>query len=287
MVETNLALLNEGTLEKSDVEQYMSFLNNMTIFANMPAACLAIFSCYVTVVLSATRTISLAKPLFVIRKRWIKIAFSVFMTFLIFFFALRCGLSILLNERVIKVINLDNHEKDKDVTIILTSWIFDKKVQQIYVPVTICSMLEMFCIITMVITVGILSFISVKALKNSDDIRNRQNADNRNSRRAAFMILTLSIIFVICNGIWSIATAALTLNYLFFGDSDKVTIVQILFMVLNLFIFSLNSSVNPFVYIMRNSELHQYAKTLLSELIRFLIISLQMIPGSLFLPQTP
>ena len=267
----------------------MSFLNNMTIFANMPAACLATFSCYVTVVLSATRTISLAKPLFVIRKRWIKIAFSVFMTFLIFLFALRCGLSIILNERAGRVINLHiyNQEKDKDVTIILTSWIFDKKVQQIYVPVTICSMLEMFCIITMVIIVGISSFISVKALKNSDDIRNRQNADNRNSRRAAFMILTLSILFVICNGIWSIATAALTLNYLFFGDSDKVTIVQILFMVLNLFIFSLNSSVNPFVYIMRNSELHQYAKTLLSELIRFLIISLQMIPGSLFLPQTP
>ena len=251
-------------------------LNKMTIFVTTPAAYLAIFSCFVTVVLCATRTISLAKPLFVIRKRWIKIAFSVSMISLIFFFALRCGFLTLLKDRVI-----DLHIQE-NVTITLTSWIRDKKVQQIYVPITICSILEMFSIITMVIIVGILSFISVKALKNSEDIRNRQNADNRNSRRAAFMILTLSIIFVICNGIWSIATAALTFNYLFFGDSDKVAMIQILFMVLNLVIFSLNSSVNPFVYIMRNSELHQYAKTLLLELIRFLIVSLQIIPGNLF-----
>ena len=138
----------------------------------------------------------------------------------------------------------------------------------------------MLNVIIMVIIVGILSIISVKALRNSHyGILTRQTVNNRNSRKAAFMILTLSITFMICNGIWSTATTAFTIYHILFATPDKISKIQVILMILSLLIFSLNSGVNPFVYIMRNSECYQYTKALLSKLTTFFMMGLQMIGG--------
>lgn len=195
------------------------------ILVSYPLGYLSCFSCFITVMLSTTRALALAKPFYNIRKRFVRLAFGICVFVLITMFAIR---SLAYYESTIK------------------------QDPYFYQVLKFVGLLEMIMICVTVLVVGVNSGISIKTLSSSYSSLN-ESSRNDNSRKATIMILILSIVFVICNGLWSILWLTMAV---FRTTKDKSEIMIGLF--LNLAVILLNSSLNPVVYIMRNSALNSY-----------------------------
>ena len=260
---------------EKDVNDLWSRDINWHVFAGIPATHLAYFSCFATVVLSATRTISLSKPLYVIRKRYIKFAFGVFVVIHSILYTLKCIFMFILKSRI----DNDTEAGINDYTE-FSLWI--ERDEIIFNFFTVAAKTEMFCLFTMILVVGTFSFISVRALKKPNIIPCKQNADNKNSRKASTMVLALSIIFLIFNGTWSIIWIYVSLDHIILSGDPKETQTMLFFSnIVQIVILSLNSCANPFVYILRKLELRAYTIELLGAMARFFMGGLRAISAKM------
>ena len=216
---------------------------------------LTLFSCFITLMLSATRTLALVKPLYIIRRKFVYIAFGIFTFFLLIIVGIKCTIVFSMKYIGCEIVYDD---KIKIMSIVI-GWV------------------ELSIVFIIVTFVGILTGISVKTLRNSNEVLREQTANSDNSRKAAIMILILSIIFVICNGAWSIMWAILTDILPNDGASDESSTRTLIAQIINYFWVTVNSSANPIVYILRNSALNDYTATHLTRLMRFIMASIQTI----------
>ena len=251
-----MSLLDKD-IQKVAIENYFSFSRYYYNSFNF-LLYLALLSCCITVMLSVTRTLALVKPLYVIRKKIVFLAFGICSLLLLIPIGTKCTVVILLLNYI--------------KTNIL---VCDDPTNQFYQIIRTTGIVEMSTILIMGTIVGLSTAISVKTLKTSNEVRTGQAANNKNSRKATIMILTLSILFVMINGTWGLIGAIFTALY---SDrcSNETTMATIIAQMFSFFFFSLNSSANPIVYIMRNSALNDYTKTHLVRLTRFIATCIQM-----------
>ena len=268
----NHIAVRESILEaEKDVTGLWSRDIDWHVFAGLPATHFAYFSCFATVVLSATRTISISKPLYLIRKRYIKFAFGVFVVIHSILYIFKCIFLFNLKSRIDK-----DTEAGINDYIEYSLWI--ERDEFIFNFFTVAANTEMFGLIIMVLVVGIFSFMSVRALRNSNQIPGRQNADNKNSRKASILVLTLSIIFLIFNGTWSVIWIYVSLDHVIqSGDPKNMQTMLFFSNIVQIVILSLNSCANPFVYILRKSDLRTFTIKLLGTVARLFFEGLRAI----------
>ena len=249
--------LHDGDLRTVKIEKYATFLQYYYNSFNF-LLYLALLSCCITVMLSVTRTLALVKPLYVIRKNIVYLAFAICCFLLLIPIGTKCTVVILLLNYI--------------KTNIL---VCDDPTNQLYQIIRTTGIVEMSTMLIMGTIVGLSTAISVKTLKTSNQATTGQAANNENSRKATIMILTLSILFVMINGTWGLIGAIATALY---PDrcSNETTMATIIAQMFSFFFFSLNSSANPIVYIMRNSALNDYTETHLVRLTRSIATCIQM-----------
>jgi hypothetical protein len=132
----------------------------------------------------------------------------------------------------------------------------------------------------MVIIVGIFSDISVKTLRASTVVPSNQKIRMKNNRKAAILIVTLCIVFMICNGAWCIMWTVLTIVTPSGNSMTEYAIaIRLSATLLSISMIAINSSVNPIIYIVRNSALNEYTKTHLMRLWRLIVMNFHLILG--------
>ena len=149
----------------------------LDMFALNPTGYAGIFSCFVTMMLSTTRALALAKPLYVIKKHLVRRAFFTFTALLILLLAVK-------DTVVYYHYQFRGFSENSNIRIATTA-----------IVVT-----ELFIIISIVVVVIISSIVSVKALRKENSALNGQRNNNGNNRSASKMIVTLSITFIIQGG---------------------------------------------------------------------------------------
>ena len=226
-----------GPLDLQETKtDYTSFTRHWQILVAFPLTYLGLLSCFITVMLSATRTLAIAKPLHTIRKKFVYIAFSIFTCILLMLFGTKC----------VGYFHLADQNNSKDRL---------KEAFEAIGMVEIC----LVTIMTMVVTIS--CGISVKTLKNPNEVQSGQTLNDEKSRKAALMIITLSIIFVICNGAWCVMWfVVIAISPQNDTPTESDVWIAMIAMFLNSFLITVNSSVNPIVYILRNSALNQYTR---------------------------
>ena len=212
-------------------------------------------SCFLTVLLSATRMVAMVKPLYIIRQ---KMVWGALIIALIFLFSTAIGKWITLKtisdimldvESVVKMI--------KDPTSVdMKSWY----VNSYFV------MAEYFLVGVMVVVVAVCSGVTVRAL-NSPIVEVNDpggRPDNSTNRRATVMILILSLFFVLINGTWITLYIGLMFSYMAkpketdFTLASKEAYFEVNF--IYLIMMPANSLINPVIYIVRNTGLNEYAR---------------------------
>ena len=215
----------------------------MDIFALNPTGYAGIFSCFVTVMLSTTRALALAKPLYDIKEYLVRRAFFIFTTFLF--------LLLVVKDIVAYYQFLNGYSDDINSRIATTA----------------IAGTELF-IITSIITVVIFSsIVSVKALWEENSALNGQRNNYENNRSASKMIVTLSITFMIFNGYWFLWWIGIWI-YDYYNETDSLAYNAII-VHHNLMMLSINSCANPIVYLVKNSGLHDYTKRGVLRFMRF------------------
>ena len=242
----NLFCLNEYVKKTQDSEENPSdgaaFELNWQIYGGFPLICLALLSCFITVMLSATRTLALAKPLYSISRKFVFLAYGICILILFILLGTKC--------------------------IFFSSSLLLKTI----------GIIDIFTVTISAVVVGIFTVISVRALRNSNKIIAAQKIKYENSRKAAIMIITLSTVFVISNGMWSVIWGVAWVVAITgskdgsSGEAESTGKANLAFaQLINIVMIALNSSCNPIVYILRNSALNEYTKTHFRRLGRFLL----------------
>ena len=206
---------------------------------------MSLLSCFITTTLSVIRTLVLTRPLYIIKKKYVYLAHGINMVF---------SLS-LITSKAIPFYKSEKQDKDNawgTISVILSFILF--AIQYIYILIT-------------VVVVGISCVIVVKALRRPPEILTQQTErlNNENNKKASVMILTLSVIFVVMNGtwclFWAICTGTKSPGFRS-ADLDFVEVLPIFAIFISLFLMTLNSCANPLVYMLRNSRLNEYTKSL-------------------------
>ena len=208
-----------------------------------PSAYTGIFSCFVTMMLSTTRAIALAKPLYIIKEHLVRKAFLTFTSLL---FLLLVTKSYLVYHQYQNITQNQYHK----------------------VASQALAAAELFIVVAIVITVIISSVVSVRVLKKAKSALNGQKNNRGNNRSAAIMIVILSITFIIFNATWSLMWMGLWI-YISYKPRNFALLVIITFQ--NLVLVTLNSCANPLVYLVKNSGLHDYTKKNLLRLTKFVV----------------
>ena len=203
----------------------------------MPFQYLVEVSCILTVLLSASRMIAVVKPLKVISE---KIVWATLLLVMMVFLGTMIG----------KWYVLFKTETDKSLSY----------AAQIELPETI--VIGLFVVI-----VAVCSSMTVKSLKAPAAIGEMPNVrqDGSQQRRATVMILILSLVFILINGGWIAALFVANGQLTSEMPSGDVFLV-VLF--LTIAIIPINSIVNPLIYIARNTTLNEYAKGILTQVVR-------------------
>ena len=204
---------------------------------------LSILSCFITTLLSVLRTLVLMKPLYVIRKKHVYLAHCINTIFSLGF----------ITSKIIA--HRQNAYDQTEYSQSLNLLIF-----------ILCGIQFLYVLMTVGI-VGTSSVVAVKALRRSPEILTQQvgGPNNEANRKATIMILTLSIIFVILNCTWCIVWAFCTMH----GKPSNTKLV-IFAMIFGLFLMAINSGANPVVYMLKNSRLNTYIKSIFRRLKRYL-----------------
>ena len=219
------------------------------IFITDFALSLALLSCFLTSMISFTRVLALTKPLYIINTKLIRLAHLINAVF--------SSASYL--TKFIPYYIVDG-TKDEIADAVRT--------------VKILYVVEFIYVLATVFIIAVSCVIVARALRKPPEIRTKQaegqNRENRN-RKATVMILTLSVIFSICNGVWIFAwviTFALSTR----STRSYVDVkMEIFGLFLNVFLLTGNSCLNPIVYMTRNSSMNTYTKSLFGSLKRILL----------------
>ena len=189
---------------------------NWLIFICGPLDHLDLFSCFITLLLSITRTMVMRRPHKAIRKRLIFLAIGIFIVFLL---AVLSAKSILLHglwHRADNVSNSEDHHKKMAIKL----WT--------YLSLNI-SHLFITCMIVLLVSFSYC--IATRRLKKTDVMLRGQKRSAENRGKATRLILTLSIFFVICNGVWCIMSIVLITRILvasFTSSEEEVKVFQVL-----------------------------------------------------------
>ena len=229
----NIFIYNHQAKELNDnlsPEIFDSINVGTQILVLYPLGYLSCLSCFITVMLSTTRALALAKPFYTLRKRYVSLAFCICAFVLITLFAIKSSAYYILNKQ------------DKNFA------------NTLHAVLRYMGLLEMVLISVTVLVVGVSSGISIKSLRSSNESLN-ESSRNDNSRKASIMILTLSIVFVICNGTWSIIWLPLIIFRTETSTNEDEVFMGLF---INLAVILVNSSINPIVYMIKNSALNSY-----------------------------
>ena len=190
--------------------------------------------------LSVLRTLVLTKPLYIIRKNCVYLAHGLNMIF---------SLGLVASKMIVQ---MDEKQEESDSLNVLTTILY--VIQYLYVLISVG-------------VVGISGVSVVRALRRPSDILTHQNggANNEANRKATIMILTLLVIFVILNGTWAIVWTMYTVIEQSI-DSDELKIFETHVMFIGFLLIAINSCANPVVYMLRNSRLNNYGRSILRRL---------------------
>ena len=243
----NLFCLNEYTQGRLTYDS--EYAQNWHIYCGFPLTILALFSCFITTILSVSRTLVLFKPLYVVNRLTVYLAYGFFLIFSTILYAIRCALYV--------------HQS--------SSTFFKFK-----------AVTEFSLIMAMVITVGVSSITAVRILKKPDNVLSAPARHSKeNSRNATTMILILSVIFVITNGIscifWVYLSTAIYPGIVERTEEDTENLASLFGMFQSIFLIALNSWANPVVYVVKNSALNNYVKTKLRRCKVFLLSGLESV----------
>ena len=199
-------------------------------------------SCILTVLLSTSRMVAVVKPLHVISE---KVVWATLFLVMVFFIGTVIG----------KWYVLFNTEAEKSLI----------NAAQIELPETI--VIGLFVVI-----VAVCSLITVKSLK-VPAIGEMPNVtqDGSQHRRATVTILILSLAFILINGGWIAALFAangLLTSEILEEDRSASGDVFLVILFITIAIIPINSVVNPLIYIARNKTLNEYAKGIVSQVLR-------------------
>ena len=211
----------------------------LTIFAESFLS-LSLLSCFITTILSVTRTLVLTKPLYMIRRNCVYLAHCINTIFSLVFIA---------GKIVLNNIHDQSEGTPDNIPIELYKILY--AIQFLYVLVIVG-------------IVGVSSVIVVTALRRPPVFLELQagRRNNETNRKATVMILTLSIIFVILNGAWCVFWAICTILAYSNIHAYFIQILRFFAMFLSLFLIAINSFANPVVYMLRNSRLKNHTKAL-------------------------
>ena len=206
---------------------------------------MSLLSCFITTTLSVIRALVLTRPLYIIKKKYVYLAHGINMVF---------SLSLITLKATPFYMSEKQDEENTWGTILFMLSFILFAIQYIYVLISVG-------------VVGISCIIVVKALRRPRDILTQQTErlNNENNRKASVMILTLSVIFVVMNGTWCLFWAICTgleSPGLSSAELDFVEALPIFSIFISLFLMTLNSCANPLVYMLRNSRLNKYTKSL-------------------------
>ena len=240
----------------------------------IPYQFLVLVSCFTTVLLSTTRMIALVKPLYIMRQKIVWTAFATSLTFLFctqipkWFTFINLYEIYNTDEIISKVI----HNPDEAQPYFINGSIM----MSMYIQ-----MAEFLLVGMMVVVVAVNSVLTVRAL-NSPTVQvegSDGQPDNSNNRRATVMILLLSLVFVIVNGIW--LTSLVVIYVYLFGEQlqlDGTALImevnegsdekRFLVTFITLVMMPANSIANPLICIARNKALNDYVKMSLSSFVK-------------------
>ena len=212
---------------------------------------LTLLSCFITAMLSVTRTLALTKPLYTIKGRRVFIAHS---TNAIFVFGL-------FSSKVFSIYILEKQEAREAYTWKNDFFVFYMSLYAV----------EYSYVLTTVVIVALSSLIIVRKLREPPKILTKQagRQNRETSRKATLMILTLMLIFVTINGAWCVFWSICTAVYRSSKNEDTIIMTTFSYF-LNVFLITINSCANPVVYMLRNSRLNYYTKSLFTRLTTFI-----------------
>ena len=243
---------NNGTSSIAE-DAWKTFGIDWQLFGMGPLLSLGLLTCFITLMLSSTRTLAVVKPFYRIKKRKILLASVIFFVFVTAFFIIKFVAMYKLGESFYSAPQNSTSEYFQGTPL-----------AQFHVLTTT---LEQALTLLMVFVAAILSVISITVLKSEDnDIAGQQQIDRQ--RKAVIMIIILSLTSVVCNTFW--ITCIIYINIQFLGDTfqqnyDK-SYVSLL---ITLAMITLNSCVNPIVYITKNSALNTYTKLQIRHIIDY------------------
>ena len=212
-------------------------------------------SCLVTVLLSSTRMIAMARPLYVIKKKIVWRFFAVSSILLLILAIIKTIFlfqAFQLNEpdEFLLQITLNLNEVSKSEV--------NQYMLQALSGFAFVQVGEFFILNIMVIVVAVCSGITIKVLKSPIVEPGEVNNDSHN-RQATVMVLLLALAFVFINGVWLAVAAYFYTKFLFGFSFELVVGMQFI----GVSAMMINSVVNPFIYIARNSGLRKYTKEFL------------------------
>jgi len=244
-------------------------------------------SCFLTVLLSATRMVALLKPLYIIRQKivWGALIIALFLLFstkIVKWVALQAFFDSFVNEEM--MVRMIKDQSSLDVKEFESSKI-----------VILLETIDFILVGVMVLVVVVCCALTVRALNSPivEIVGPGGLPDNSTNRRATVMVLLLSLVFIIINGTW--ITIYLTLAFEFLAKSleDTKEILDMLqnkerdiaVYTINLVMMSVTSLINPLIYIARNTGLNEYTRSSLRRIGRMISNGLQGFGNAEFLPR--
>ena len=246
-------------------------------------------SCFITVLLSTTRMIAMMKPLYIIRQKMVLSAFAISITFL---------LSAQIPKYVAFISNDVTDDEITEMIFNMTEYARTVKLAVsvgqlilVYIQLTelaLVAMMVVVVVVNSVLTIRALNFPTVQ-VEGSDG-----QPDNSNNRRATVMILLLSLVFVIVNGIWLISILIIYV-YIFaeqlqldgtmeFTSVSEEKRFQVVF--ITLVMMPANSIANPLIYIARNTALNEHVRLSLRRFVKVMLRVIQVMGNVLLSPRT-
>ena len=232
-------------------EAWKSFGIDWQLYGMGPLMSLGLLTCFLTLMLSSTRTLAVVKPFYRIKKRKILLAFVIFLVFLAVFLIIKFVAMYKLGESFYSAdFSLENLQ--------------GTPLKQLHILTTT---LEQALTLLMVFVAAILGAISIKILKSEDnELVGQQQIDRH--KRAAIIIIILSLTSVVCNTFW--ITCVIFVNIQFLGETVQQSYDKsYVSLLITLAMITLNSCVNPIVYITKNSALNTYTRLQFRQIIDY------------------
>ena len=242
----------------------------------VPFQLFVVISCVLTVILSVTRMIAILKPLYIIRNKLVWISLVIISLYNVFVVTVGKWIntyslipSNITSETIKKIDALSALETPRD-------WILSSYIR----------MSDFFMVAVTVLIVAVCSGVTVKYL-NSPIVRVMNPGGVKNDfqhRRATIMVLLLSLAFVSTNSVWLTSLFLSHVSFLKMSAKEGNTLTlsieslskdepYLIMNVTTLTMMTVNSVVNPLIYIARNSKLNQYARNFAMRVISLLDVA--------------